>query len=83
MPPKKKVTKGDNTTIKKRKAVDYEEENRESRKYTRESQLRVQENLDNERLELLIAVWKSTAEKNLADSKQKAVKNKMGGIPLD
>ena len=83
MPPRKKVTKGDNTTIKKRKAVDYEEENRESRKYTRESQLRVQENLDNERLELLIAVWKSTAEKNLADSKQKAVKNKMGGIPLD
>jgi len=38
---------------------------------------------DNERLELLIAVWKSTAERILADSKQKAVKNKMGGIPLD
>ena len=38
---------------------------------------------DNERFELLIAVWKSTAEKILADSKQKAVKNKMGGILLD
>ena len=38
---------------------------------------------DNERFELLITVWKSTAEKILADSKQKAVKNKMGGILLD
>ena len=38
---------------------------------------------DNERFELLIAVWKSRAEKILADSKQKAVKNKMGGILLD